>query len=167
VRGPLPDGTLPWTRSCFVCGEDNPRGFRLKSRIENGVVVLTYTPRPSDLGYRHLVHGGLAMTLLDEVMTWAAIVAARRVCVAAEMTTRLKHPVAVGSDLRVEGIVTEQKSRMLLTAAKMIDPEGRELVTATGKYIPVSQGETSLCSEDFVKSEDALPLELILPEPAD
>jgi len=145
-----------------VCGQDNPRGFRLRSRIENGIVVLNYTPRSTDLGYRHLVHGGLAMTLLDEVMTWAAIVATQRVCVAAEMNTRLKRPVAVGRELRVEGRVTEQKSRMLLTSGRITDPEGIELLTATGKYMPASTGDTSLCAEDFVQSEEALPLDRIL-----
>lgn len=164
MTDPIPDGTLPWTRSCFVCGQDNPRGFRLRSRLENGIVVLNYTPRPTDLGYRHLVHGGLAMTLLDEVMTWAAIVSAQRVCVAAEMNTRLKRPVVVGRELRVEGRVTEQKSRMLITAGRMLDLDGVELITATGKYMPVSSGDASLCAEDFVRSDEALPLDRILPE---
>jgi hypothetical protein len=41
---PALNGTLPWTKSCFVCGEANRRGLRLRSRVENGVVVLTYRP---------------------------------------------------------------------------------------------------------------------------
>jgi len=27
---------LPWTRSCFVCGEQNPIGLNLRFRIEDG-----------------------------------------------------------------------------------------------------------------------------------
>ena len=101
-------GALPWTRSCFVCGQDNPHGLHLRSRIENGRVMLDYTPREADLGYKHIVHGGIAITLLDEVMTWASIVAARRICVAAELATRLKKPIHVGQTLRVEGWVVRQ-----------------------------------------------------------
>ena len=108
-------GALPWTRSCFVCGQDNPHGLHLRSRIENGRVMLDYTPREADLGYKHIVHGGIAITLLDEVMTWASIVAARRICVAAELATRLKKPIRVGQTLRVEGWVIRQTSRLILT----------------------------------------------------
>ncbi len=48
------------------------------------------------------VLGMITMTLLDEVMTWAAILHARQPCVAAEVSTRLRKPIAVGEPLRVE-----------------------------------------------------------------
>jgi uncharacterized protein (TIGR00369 family) len=155
-------GTLPWTRSCFVCGQHNPRGFRLRSRVENGVVRLEYTTRETDLGYRHLVHGGVGMTLLDEVMTWAAILAARRACVAAEMTTRLLRPIAVGRRLRVEGRVTGGGLRLLMTEAAIRDESGETLATATGKYMPMRAAEATLCSEDFVAGPEAIPLDRLL-----
>jgi len=155
-------GVLPWTRSCFVCGQDNPRGFQLKSRIENGIVVLDYTTRESDLGYRHIVHGGIAATLIDEVMTWAAILAARRACVAAEMTTRLRHPVVVGQKLRVEGKVTGGKRRLLVTEGVILDDQGRQLVTGTGKYMPMTSEDATLCADDFVTGPGALDIDTLL-----
>lgn len=145
-------GNLPWTRSCFVCGQDNPHGLRLKSRVEDGRVVIDYTTREADLGYRHIVHGGIAMTLLDEVMTWAAILAARRVCVAAEMTSRLKQPIRVGRALRVEGWVVKAASRLLLTEGVIRDPDGAELMTAAGKYMPMPEDQLRLAEKDFVDS---------------
>ena len=56
-------GVLPWTKSCFVCGEQNPRGLHLRSRVEGELVIIDYTPRETDLGYRQIVHGGIAMTM--------------------------------------------------------------------------------------------------------
>ena len=147
---------LPWTRSCFVCGQDNPNGLKLKSRVDGGQVVLDYTPRVTDLGWRHLVHGGIAMTLLDEVMTWAAILAARRACVAAEMTVRLKKPIAVGDPLRIEGWVIAGKTRMLLTEGRILNRQGEELVTASGKYLPMPADQVSLCRDDFVSAPGTL-----------
>ncbi|MBN1558478.1 MAG: PaaI family thioesterase [Lentisphaerae bacterium] len=149
-------GTLPWSRSCFVCGEANPRGLHVRSRIENGAVVLEYTPRESDLGWRHAVHGGITMTLLDEVMTWAAIVAARRACVAAEVRVRFKRPVAVGQRLRVEGRIREAHGRLLVTDGFARDPDGRTLAMAKGKYMPMTGEQYRLCAEDFVSGEGAL-----------
>ena len=73
----IPTGTLPWTKSCFVCGQENPHGLHLKCRVDDGQVILEYTTQERDLGWRSIVHGGIVMTLMDEVMTWAAILAAR------------------------------------------------------------------------------------------
>ena len=154
----LTSGILPWTKSCFVCGELNPHGLRLRSRVEGDRVALSYTTREADLGYRHLVHGGISMTLLDEVMTWAAILTFERSCVAAELTVRLKQPVSVNQSLRVEGWITSAKSRLVLASGRILDEDGRELATADGKYVPMGSSEHALCVEDFVISPDAASL---------
>ena len=151
-------GTLPWSRSCLVCGEENPRGFRLRSRVEGGVVMLDYTPRETDVGWRRLVHGGIAMTLVDEVMTWAAILAAGRACVAAEMTTRLLAPLRVGQSIRAEGRVLSARSKLILTEGLIVDAAGAAIVRATGKYMPMASAEAALSAGDFVHSSDALDL---------
>jgi len=158
----ITSGTLPWTRSCFVCGQDNPRGLRQKSRIEDDRVVLDYVTRESDLGWRHIVHGGITMTLLDEVMTWAAILTSRCACVAAEMTTRLKAPVAVDRQLRVEGMVTRSRRGLVLTAGRVLDTNGKLLVSATGKYLPMPGDGHALCRDDFVVGPGAVDLHDIL-----
>jgi len=158
----ITSGVLPWTRSCLVCGESNTRGFRLKSRMEDGRVVLDYTTRETDLGWRHLVHGGIAMTLLDEVMTWAAIVALRRPCVAAEMTTRLRRPIRVGQALRVQGEVTARRSRLVTTGGVILDEGGRALVTAAGKYVPMPSADEGTYTEDFVAGQGAIDPGLLL-----
>ncbi|MFA5141019.1 MAG: PaaI family thioesterase [Elusimicrobiota bacterium] len=156
-------GHLPWTRSCFVCGQDNPHGLRLKARAENGRVVIEHTARDADRGWRHIVHGGITMTLLDEAMTWAAILRARRACVAAEMTTRLRRPIEVGQRLRVEAEVVEARPKLLLTSAKVTDASGQVLAAATGKYVPMPEGQISLCDKDFVSAPHTLkPEELFL-----
>lgn len=151
-------GILPWTKTCFVCGVDNPNGLRLRSRVEGDRIVLTHTTREADLGYRHLVHGGISMTLLDEVMTWAAILTFQKACVAAELTVRLKQPVAVGQTIRVEGWITGAKSRITLTEGQVLDDRGAVLATASGKYVPMPADGMHLCVQDFVESREALHL---------
>ncbi len=150
---------LPWTRSCFVCGENNPHGLHRRSRLQDGRVILEHQAREADLGYRNLVHGGIAGTLLDEVMTWAAIVALRRPCVAAELSFRLKQPIVVGTRMRVEAWIAENRRRLLLTAGWIRDDDDRILVTATGKYVPMPDGGVHLCQKDFVTAPEAIPPE--------
>ena len=155
-------GSLPWTKSCYVCGEQNRDGFQLRSRVENGVVLLEYTTQPNDVGYRHIVHGGILMTLLDEVMTWAAILETGKVCVAAEITTRLKQPIGVGEALRVEGRVEKNAKRLILTSGRIINVSGDVVIEASGKYVPSLDSQTAFQHADFVLSPHVLSLENIL-----
>lgn len=159
----LPDGILPWTKSCLVCGEHNPRGFRLKSRLEGGRVILDYTTRPHDTGYKDLVHGGIVMTLLDEIMTWAAILETGRVCVAAEMTTRLQEPVRAGQHLRMEAWIEKNARRLILTAGRAIDVATGVVVNeSSGKYLPVASDRAALHADDFVHDPSTIPAARIL-----
>lgn len=152
------EGVLPWTKTCFVCGEANPHGLKGRSCIEGDRVVLTHVTREADLGYRHLVHGGISMTLLDEVMTWAAILTFKSACVAAELTTRLQQPVGVGQTIRVEGWIVRARSRLVETEGRIVDGRQTVLATAVGKYIPMPAGERHLCLKDFVNSPGAIDL---------
>ncbi|MEI8138911.1 MAG: PaaI family thioesterase [bacterium] len=152
------EGTLPWTKTCFVCGEDNPHGLRGHSCVEGDRVVLTHVTRAADLGYRHLVHGGISMTLLDEVMTWAAILTFKRACVAAELTVRLQQPILVGQSIRVEGWITRAKARLVEAGGRIVDSRQVVLATAVGKYVPMSGEGLRLCLKDFVESPGAIYL---------
>lgn len=152
------EGTLPWTKTCFVCGEDNPHGLKGRSRVEGDRVVLTHVTRQADLGYRHLVHGGISMTLLDEVMTWAAILTFKRACVAAELTVRLQQPIQSGQSIRVEGWIVRAKSRLVETGGRIVDDRQTVLATAVGKYIPMPAGGLHMCLKDFVESPEAIRL---------
>lgn len=149
-------GYLPWTKSCFVCGEDNRYGLKRRSWIEGGKVSLEYRTRIEDVGYRHIVHGGISMTLLDEVMTWAAIVELRNICVAAEMTTRFRAPLEADVDIRAEGWIEQAGRRLCRTAGRIVDAEGKELLTASAKYMPMPVGGVRLCEKDFVVSPEAI-----------
>jgi acyl-coenzyme A thioesterase PaaI-like protein len=158
-------GTLPWTRSCFVCGIDNPHGLHLRSHFDGQVVTLRYRPRPADLGYRHIIHGGITGTLLDEVMTWSAILAAHRMCVAAEFTTRLKKPISLGMDLLFRAHVSRANSKLILTTGEVLTLSGELLGGADGKYLPMPPGQFALCQDDFIDDPTAIPLSSILSTP--
>jgi acyl-coenzyme A thioesterase PaaI-like protein len=74
---------LPHSKHCFVCGEDNPDGFRLRFELgEDDHVFLRFNARRSMQGYGTVMHGGLQATLLDETMGWASSVAVKRMTVA-------------------------------------------------------------------------------------
>jgi acyl-coenzyme A thioesterase PaaI-like protein len=136
--------------------------MRLRSRIEHGVVVLEYLTQESDLGWRHAVHGGISMLLLDEVMTWAAILSARRACLAAEISVRMKRPVSVGRRVRAEGRASAGKTRLVLTEGRRLGLDGDVLALATGKYLPMPAEQVAGCADDFVTGPHTLDPKTIL-----
>lgn len=154
---------LPWTRGCFVCGEENPRGLGARVRREGNLVVLDFHARAEHAGWSGIVHGGITTALLDEVMTWAAIVAARKGVVAAELVTRLKLPFAVGEKVRVEAeLAPDSRPRVLRTVGRLVALDGREIATATGKYMPVRDGSLTLDADEFIDPPGAPGLREIL-----
>jgi acyl-coenzyme A thioesterase PaaI-like protein len=102
------------------------------------------------------------MTLLDEVMTWAAIIKARQACVSVEITTRMKKPVRTNQTIKAEGWIKDVKSKLYLTEGRLSGSDGGILMTASGKYFLMPQSEFTLCETDFVSSPDAIPLDRIL-----
>jgi len=157
-------GLLPWTRRCFVCGEANPHGLQQRARVEDGRVIIRYVPRREDLGYRDIVHGGIGMTLLDEVMTWAAIIHRGGPCVAADIHVRLLGPMRAQTTVEVEGHVTRGGTRLILTEGIIRTEDGTALMQAEGKYMPMTDEEALLCREDFVDAPGTIPISDILPE---
>jgi uncharacterized protein (TIGR00369 family) len=154
---------LPWTRACFVCGQDNPHGLRLRCRLEAGRVLIEHAAREADLGWKTFVHGGITMALLDEAMAWAAMVSARRPCVTAEMTVRLRRPAAVGMRLRVEGEVSGPGGRVLATSGKVLDSEGRELASASAKFVPMGAEAAGDWLQDLIAGPETMRLEELFP----
>ncbi len=53
---------------CFVCGQDNPIGLKLKFVPAGEGVRAEFTPSELHAGYDGLVHGGILAALIDDAM---------------------------------------------------------------------------------------------------
>jgi acyl-coenzyme A thioesterase PaaI-like protein len=123
---------------CFICGQRNPIGLKVKFEIdkENLCLTGTFTPRREHEGFRNIMHGGLQSALLDEAMVkllWEAGISA----VSASLQIKLLRPAKIGEDIAIKGWVESQKGRLILTAARLEDSEGNVLSEATGKCVKV------------------------------
>ena len=129
---------LPRTRSCFVCGTENPLGLDLGVCTEQGRVEVRFQFRPEHTGLAQTVHGGLLSTVLDELMAWACGVATQRLAYCAELTARFTRPVAPGVLVIGRGELLEnRRGRLFVARAELQDGDGNRLAEATGKFIPV------------------------------
>jgi acyl-coenzyme A thioesterase PaaI-like protein len=127
---------------CFICGESNPIGLKVKFDVDKERMRLTgrFTPRREHEGFKNIMHGGLQSALLDEAMVkllWEAGISA----VSAALQIRLLRPAKVGQEISIEGWVESQKGRLILTAARLKDSDGNVLSEATGKCFKVKLKE--------------------------
>ncbi len=156
---------LPWSHSCFVCGDQNPHGLRARSWIVGDTIELPLRIPPESVGWQGVTHGGILATVLDEVMTWAAIVAREQPCFAAEFTVRLKRPLRPGSRCVVRGRCERLRRRVIDAAAEIVDEAGSVFATANGRYMAMPRDHRDAVRHDFVSVEGCWPVEKILAEP--
>lgn len=143
---------LPHTRSCFVCGESNPAGLKLRFETDGRIVRTRFVPRAEHVGFRQTVHGGLTATLLDEIMVWACAVQTKRFAFCAELNVRFLNPVRPGEALVASGeLVSNRRDKLFEAKADLRDKAGLVLATASGKYLPIKQAEVADMVTDFVE----------------
>jgi uncharacterized protein (TIGR00369 family) len=143
---------LPHTRSCFVCGESNPAGLKLRFETDGRLVQTHFVPRAEHVGFRQTVHGGLTATLLDEIMVWACAVQTKRFAFCAELKVRFLNPVRPGEALVASGeLVSNRRGKLFEARAELRDQAGRVLASASGKYLPIKPGEVADMVTDFVE----------------
>ena len=142
---------LPHTHSCFVCGESNPFGLKLRFETDGRIIQTRFVPRAEHIGFKGVVHGGLIATVLDEVMVWACAVPTRKFAYCAELTVRYLQPVVPGEEILVTGeLVANRKDRIYEAKAAARTVAKVTLAEATGKYLPIKTTDLSEMARDFV-----------------
>ena len=142
---------LPHTRSCFVCGETNPSGLRLRFQTDGRRVTAQFTPTAEHIGFKRTVHGGLTATVLDEAMVWACAVTTRQFAYCAELNVRYREPVRPGEPLTVEAeLVENRRDKIFAARAELRTADGLVLAVGRGKYLPVPTGDAAGMWDDFV-----------------
>ena len=121
-------------RVCFVCGEKNPAGLKLRIQTdaERGESAADVTFPESFQGWTKVVHGGLLATVLDEALIYAAGAKGFK-CVTGEMTVRFVRPASTGVPYRLKGRFLEDKGKIVLAESEILDARGETVARAKGK----------------------------------
>lgn len=152
---------LPWTRSCLVCGQDNPLGLRARSYKVGETVQLPFRSRQEYAGWSNVMHGGFVATVLDEVMTWAAILGSSKPCFAADFTVRMQETLPADLDCIAHARMLQNRRRIFDTEAWLEDTNGHVYARASGRYLPVPAGQFAHFRADFVTTPECLDVQTI------
>ena len=119
-------GKQPNSRSCFVCGLENPIGLKL-TFLEVGpqeVISKTNLPRQYE-GYPGVVHGGITAAMLDEIVSRAAMVGDHNhFRVTARLEIRFRKPVPSETELLLHGRLVRSHGRMTVAHGELKLPDG-------------------------------------------
>jgi uncharacterized protein (TIGR00369 family) len=99
---------------CFVCGELNMSGLRMRPRIEaatQSASMRLAIPRAFQ-GWQGMAHGGILATLLDETCAYAAKSLVAQV-VTAEIIVTYKKPVPIETEVLVSASVVGRRRKII------------------------------------------------------
>ena len=99
---------------CFVCGELNLSGLRVRPRIDapnQSATMRLVIPRAFQ-GWQGVVHGGILATLLDETCAYAAKGLVLHVVTAA-ITVTYKKPVPIETEVLVSATVVSRRHKII------------------------------------------------------
>jgi acyl-coenzyme A thioesterase PaaI-like protein len=125
-----PTDTVKESDKCFVCGQKNPIGLKLKFDWDGKEVKTKFTPGEYHQGWAGLVHGGIISCLLDEAMSYAALYSGVN-SLTARMQVRFKRPQPIYEPLAVTGAVTRKTRRLVETRAELRLSDGTLVAEGT------------------------------------
>ncbi len=98
---------------CFGCAQDHPFGFHLRFARDAATVSTTFVPSDRYQGPPGIMHGGLVMTLADEIGAWTIIGLLDKFGFTAQVSGKLKRPVRVGRDVVGVGRIIKHGTRVV------------------------------------------------------
>ncbi|MFZ0051056.1 MAG: PaaI family thioesterase [Desulfobaccales bacterium] len=122
---------------CFVCGKNNPRGFKIAVRYsEAELAAETELSIPREYqGWAQVIHGGILSTLLDELMAHAVWRFAGP-GLTLSMEVRFHQPLKPGEPIRVRGVLhTKNGSRRQAEGEIIRIADGSRIASGKSRFL--------------------------------
>ena len=124
---------------CFTCSGENPLGLGLRFRLlADGSVESEVDCDALYQGYRGILHGGVATSILDAAMT-SCLFSHGRVGVTAEMAVQFRHPIAVGSTVMARARIARSRPPLYLAEGELLQ-DNVVMARAEGKFADMPDG---------------------------
>jgi uncharacterized protein (TIGR00369 family) len=125
----------PSSRSCFVCGRDNPVGLKMvwENHPQEGEIRATVTVSEEFNGYPGVVHGGILAAMLDETAGRAVLLQGGPddLMVTARLEVTYRRPTPTDTPLLVVGRLVGRSEKRAETKAEIRLPGGAVSARAT------------------------------------
>ncbi|RKZ31362.1 PaaI family thioesterase [bacterium] len=125
---------IPSYPTCFVCGDKNPIGLKMKFRAKGKMVRAEFIAKPEHCGYQGIVHGGIISAILDEGMGWTGWLQLEKYYLTVELKIRLKKSMRAGEKYHFEGKLVRKLGKIYVAEGTITDTNGELYAEGEGKY---------------------------------
>ena len=134
--------------NCFVCGENNLGGLRLRFKIdkERQTLRTIFVASPVFQGFDGVVHGGIISTLIDEAMAKLSYELGYNT-VTVSLEIRFKKPAPILEPLLVYGEILEVSKRLVKAKARVVKEDGT--ILAEGKSTLMKQEISKILKKEL------------------
>lgn len=135
IQNPYPDN------NCFFCGSENEAGLKLEFHFDTvkKEVSTKYLPDQHFVGQGNILHGGIQMGLLDEIMGWTSHVLTQEMAVTSDLNIKFVRPAYISKkNLNVSCRVISTEGKKVTMLATLTDNDGKICTEATGSFHVVS-----------------------------
>jgi acyl-coenzyme A thioesterase PaaI-like protein len=119
--------------NCFVCGEKNPIGLKVKVEGSGPERFIKVRLDSNYEGYKGIIHGGILVTIMDEVMAYA-VSDGINWGVTASIEAKFRKKVESGKTVIVWGKLIERTGNWAKAEAR-ITYEGDDTILAEAKAL--------------------------------
>jgi acyl-coenzyme A thioesterase PaaI-like protein len=107
------------TDRCWVCGPGNPSGLQVRFHPvgDNGSRAV-YVAREDHGGWPGVLHGGVALALMDEALGWSLYFHGAG-GMTARLEARFRQQIPIGSTLVVQAWTRERRARLVKARAEI------------------------------------------------
>jgi uncharacterized protein (TIGR00369 family) len=119
--------------NCFGCSPNNPAGLRMEFFDEGEYICCHWKPIKAFQGYKNVLHGGIQVTMMDEIASWVVQAKLGTAGVTSKLQTKFFKPV----------YMTEDK---VILRAKVHEIKRNIVVVEAGIY----NASNELCSQSLV-----------------
>ena len=131
----LRENNLSDNKLCFACGQNNEHGLHMKIGYQDDKAVCRLTLPSHFQGWEEMAHGGIASTILDEIMAYA-VIHFLGLGVTLRMETTFRQAVPLGQELEAVGWVVENRGRRAEAAGEIrLAADGAVLAQAKGRWL--------------------------------
>jgi acyl-coenzyme A thioesterase PaaI-like protein len=129
---PLPTSA---DHNCFGCSPANEAGLQM-AFFRHGQAVYSRVTIPAHLGgWNNVAHGGVLSAILDETMSWAAMVLLKRLGFTLNMRVEFRKTVPVGATVEAESrILAVKDDREVVVEGVLSDADDTVCAVSEGTF---------------------------------
>jgi acyl-coenzyme A thioesterase PaaI-like protein len=142
--------------SCFACGTVNPIGLHLTFYRVGDYICSDITLGKDHEGWENMAHGGIASTLLDEIMSWAMIYFKRSFFVTRRMSIKYLKPVPLHTPLTAKGMIEGEKRRLCMAKGLIQGRDHTVLARAEATFALISDEDLHMVPDKLKEDMNKL-----------